>query len=101
MPGPRLPLAQRSSDLIGSIIDSSTSLLARQQHDVVRFAMGSPSDDLMPVELLDQISSRLCFATSTPERIDIGVRRLKIAVDRVIATVPASAPRSAPAGGGK
>lgn len=58
MPETRLPLARRSSDLIGSVIDASTSLLARQQHDVVRFAMGSPSDDLMPVELLDELASR-------------------------------------------
>lgn len=53
-----LPLAQRASDLVGSIIDSSTSLLARQTHDIVRFAMGAPSDDLIPVDLLDQYASR-------------------------------------------
>jgi 2-aminoadipate transaminase len=49
-----LPLATRAADLVGSVIDSSTSLLARQTHDIVRFAMGAPSDDLMPVELLDR-----------------------------------------------
>ncbi len=54
----RFPLARRTSDLVGSIIDSSTSLLARQTHDVVRFAMGAPSDDLIPVDLLDQYSAR-------------------------------------------
>ncbi|GAB3045331.1 aminotransferase-like domain-containing protein [Sediminivirga luteola] len=53
-----LPLAARTSDLIGSIIDSSTSLLASQQHDIVRFAMGAPSDDLMPVELMDRLAAR-------------------------------------------
>jgi len=52
------PLARRASDLVGSIIDSSTSLLARQTHDIVRFAMGAPSDDLIPVELLDTYSAR-------------------------------------------
>jgi 2-aminoadipate transaminase len=54
----RLPLARRASDLVGSIIDSSTSLLARQTHDIVRFAMGAPSDDLIPVDLLDKYSGR-------------------------------------------
>ena len=53
----RLPLADRSAGLVGSMIDSSTSLLARQTHDIVRFAMGAPSDDLMPVELLDRFAA--------------------------------------------
>ena len=53
----KLPLADRSTGLVGSMIDSSTSLLARQTHDVVRFAMGAPSDDLMPVELLDRLAA--------------------------------------------
>jgi 2-aminoadipate transaminase len=53
----QLPLALRTRDLVGSVIDSSTSLLARQTHDIVRFAMGAPSDDLMPVELLDRYAS--------------------------------------------
>ena len=52
-----LPLAHRAVDLVGSVIDSSTSLLARQNHDIVRFAMGAPSDDLMPVELLDRYAA--------------------------------------------
>lgn len=54
----QLPFARRATDLIGSTIDSSTSLLARQTHDVVRFAMGAPSDDLIPVDLLDRFSAR-------------------------------------------
>jgi DNA-binding transcriptional MocR family regulator len=53
----QLPLAVRAHDLVGSVIDSSTSLLARQTHDIVRFAMGAPSDDLMPVDLLDRYAS--------------------------------------------
>lgn len=52
-----LPLAERTADLVGSVIDSSTSLLARQTRDIVRFAMGAPSDDLMPVELLDRFAA--------------------------------------------
>lgn len=63
-----LPLAQRTSDLVGSVIDSSTSLLARQRHDIVRFAMGAPSDDLMPVELLDRFS-----AHTVPGKYSYGV----------------------------
>jgi 2-aminoadipate transaminase len=58
MSGNSLPLARRASDLVGSIIDSSTALLARQTHDIVRFAMGAPSDDLIPVELLDRFAGR-------------------------------------------
>ncbi len=37
-----LPYAARAAGLVGSVIDSSTSLLHKQTHDVVRFAMGSP-----------------------------------------------------------
>lgn len=48
------PLAHRTRDLVGSIIDSSTSLLASQTHDIVRFAMGAPGDDLVPVDLFDR-----------------------------------------------
>jgi 2-aminoadipate transaminase len=49
-----LPLARRATNLVGSIIDSSTSLLAAQTHDIVRFAMGASGDDLMPVKLFDR-----------------------------------------------
>ena len=45
-----LPLADRTADLVGSVIDSSTSLLAAQTHDIVRFAMGSPADEAVPLE---------------------------------------------------
>jgi 2-aminoadipate transaminase len=48
-----IPLAQRATDLVGSIIDSSTSLLAKQAHDIVPFAMGAPGNDLIPVEAFD------------------------------------------------
>ena len=43
-----LPLADRAANLVGSVIDSSTSLLAAQTHDIVRFAMGSPADEAVP-----------------------------------------------------
>ena len=38
-----LPFAARAAGLVGSVIDSSTSLLQKQSHDVVRLAMGSPA----------------------------------------------------------
>src|SRR5690606_6829821 len=41
-------LAARASQLKGSVIDSSTSLLASQSHDIVRFAMGAPNAELIP-----------------------------------------------------
>lgn len=41
-------LAARAERLTGSVIDSSTSLLASQSHDIVRFAMGAPNADLIP-----------------------------------------------------
>lgn len=50
-----LPLAARADSLVGSVIDSSTSLLAAQTHDVVRFAMGSPAAEAIPTEALAAI----------------------------------------------
>lgn len=50
-----LPLATRAAHLVGSVIDSSTSLLARQTHDVVRFAMGSPAAEAIPWETLREV----------------------------------------------
>ena len=41
-------LARRAAGITGSVIDSSTSLLERQAHDIVRFAMGSPAPDAIP-----------------------------------------------------
>ena len=56
MPSLGLPLAGRASSLVGSVIDSSTSLLARQRHDIVRFAMGSPAAEAIPTETLAEIA---------------------------------------------
>ena len=53
-----LPFATRTGQFVGSVIDSSTSLLASQTHDIVKFAMGAPGEDLIPVEQLDAISGR-------------------------------------------
>ncbi|QDP97194.1 PLP-dependent aminotransferase family protein [Microlunatus elymi] len=41
-------LAKRATQLLGSVIDSSTSLLQKQSHDIVRFAMGSPAAEAIP-----------------------------------------------------
>lgn len=51
-----LPFATRTNQFVGSVIDSSTSLLASQSHDIVKFAMGAPGEDLIPVEQLDAIA---------------------------------------------
>lgn len=53
--------------LVGSVIDSSTALLAEQTHDIVRFAMGAPSEDLMPIAELDE-----AFASARTGRYDYG-----------------------------
>ncbi|ANS77799.1 Transcriptional regulator, GntR family domain [Serinicoccus hydrothermalis] len=49
-----LPLGSRADYLVGSVIDSSTSLLAKQTHDIVRFAMGSPAAEAIPTEQLGE-----------------------------------------------
>jgi 2-aminoadipate transaminase len=53
----RLRLADRASGLVGSVIDSSTSLLQRQSHDVVRFAMGSPAAEAIPSRVLAEVAA--------------------------------------------
>lgn len=50
-------MAARASHMIGSPIDSSTSLLAAQTHDIVRFAMGSPAAEAIPTEVLAEIAA--------------------------------------------
>jgi 2-aminoadipate transaminase len=40
--------AARVDGITGSVIDSSTSLLQRQRHDIVRMAMGSPAEEAIP-----------------------------------------------------
>lgn len=62
-----IPLARRSQSLIGSVIDSSTALLASQTHDIVRFAMGAPGEDLIPLEALDA-----AYGTARTGRYDYG-----------------------------
>jgi 2-aminoadipate transaminase len=52
-----LPFAARAEGLVGSVIDSSTSLLHRQRHDIVRFAMGSPAAEAVPSVVLAGIAA--------------------------------------------
>jgi 2-aminoadipate transaminase len=59
-----LPLAARAGNLVGSVIDSSTSLLARQTHDIVRFAMGAPAEEAVPVELFNNVPAAVYDASS-------------------------------------
>ena len=61
------PAPAASERLVGSGIDSSTALLAKQSHDIVRFAMGAPGEDLIPVAQLDE-----AFAASAKGRYDYG-----------------------------
>ncbi|AUI50143.1 PLP-dependent aminotransferase family protein [Arthrobacter crystallopoietes] len=59
-----LPLAERAGHLVGSVIDSSTSLLAKQTHDIVRFAMGAPAEEAVPVELFNSVPAAVYDASS-------------------------------------
>lgn len=52
-----LPYAARAIGLVGSVIDSSTSLLHKQTHDIVRFAMGSPAAEAVPARILSSIAA--------------------------------------------
>lgn len=94
-----LPFADRVSRLTGSIIDSSTSLLASQTHDIISFAMGSPADDAVPLEIFRDISSSMLNYSSfsygategEPELLDALVEYLAstsepTSLDRVIIT---------------
>ena len=49
--------AGRVDGLVGSVIDSSTSLLHKQTHDIVRFAMGSPAAEAVPSAVLAAIAA--------------------------------------------
>ena len=56
------PWAGRAASLTGSVIDSSTSLLQAQTHDIVRFAMGSPAAEAVPTDVLGPLAAEV-FAT--------------------------------------
>lgn len=56
-PARRLPLASRAAGITGSAIDSTTSLLQTQTHDIVSFAMGSPAPEAIPSAALAEIAA--------------------------------------------
>ena len=62
-----LPFAARAAGLVGSVIDSSTSLLHKQSHDIVRLAMGSPASEAVPSEILAGIAA---IELSAPDAYD-------------------------------
>src|SRR5690606_38966846 len=64
-----LPLAHRASGLVGSVIDSSTSLLQSQTHDIVRFAMGSPAHEAIPTAVLAEVG-REAIGAQSPDAFD-------------------------------
>lgn len=55
-------LAQRTEGLVGSVIDSSTSLLQKQSHDIVRFAIGSPAEEAIPTAVFDDLAPKVLTA---------------------------------------
>ncbi len=69
MNSPALPLARRADYLVGSVIDSSTALLAEQRHDIVRFAMGSPAPEAIPTKILAELGEEAIGAQS-PDAFD-------------------------------
>jgi 2-aminoadipate transaminase len=54
--------APRAHGITGSVIDSSTSLLAHQSHDVVRLAMGSPAPEAIPSPVFATLLAELAGA---------------------------------------
>ena len=54
--------AARARGITGSVIDSSTSLLADQRHDVVRLAMGSPAPEQIPSATFAELLAELAVA---------------------------------------
>ncbi len=85
---PTLPLAGRAKDLVGSMIDSSTSLLAAQSHDIVRFAMGSPADEAVPADEFRQIAGEILDHTSFTYGATEGEPRLLQLLVDYLATTP-------------
>jgi 2-aminoadipate transaminase len=81
-----LPLAERAGHLVGSVIDSSTSLLAKQTHDIVRFAMGAPAEEAVPVELFNSVPAAVYDASSYTYGATEGEPHLLDALTNYLAT---------------
>lgn len=63
-----LPLATRADSLVGSVIDSSTTLLAAYTHDIVKFGMGAPAPDMLP----STDFARIATSVFSPETFTYG-----------------------------
>jgi 2-aminoadipate transaminase len=61
----------RAAGIHGSAIDSSTSLLQSQTHDIVRMAMGSPSPEAVPSAEFAAVASEI-FDPGAPDVFDYG-----------------------------
>ncbi|HSZ03695.1 MAG TPA: PLP-dependent aminotransferase family protein [Solirubrobacteraceae bacterium] len=61
----------RAAGIHGSAIDSSTSLLQSQTHDIVRMAMGSPSPEAVPSTEFAAVASEI-FKPGAPDVFDYG-----------------------------
>ena len=87
------------------MIDSSTSLLAAQSHDIVRFAMGSPAAEAIPTKVLAAIGAEE-VGEASPDAFDyaategdLPLREALLRASRARATPPRSTgSRSPPAG---
>lgn len=55
-------LARRATAIKGSPIDSSISLLQRQTHPIISFAMGCPAPEAIPTEPIKKISAEVLQA---------------------------------------
>ncbi|GAB3523218.1 aminotransferase-like domain-containing protein [Arthrobacter monumenti] len=82
----QFPLARRADQLVGSIIDSSTSLLAAQTHDIVRFAMGAPASEAIPVELFNSVPADVYDASTYTYGATEGEPQLIDALTEYLAT---------------
>src|SRR5262245_1629477 len=63
--------ARRVGGIAGSPIDDSISLLQRQAHPVISFAMGSPAHDALPLAPLRAIAEEL-FAGRIADALSYG-----------------------------
>ncbi len=63
--------ARREQRIIGSVIDSSTSLLQRADRDVVSFATGSTPADALPTHVMRELSS-MVLAERTAAALNYG-----------------------------
>jgi 2-aminoadipate transaminase len=51
--------ASRAAGLTGSLIDSSTSLVQAQRHEIIRLAMGSPASEAVPTAIFAELLAGL------------------------------------------